>query len=157
MEEQVLPGIINHFLQSGKRMIITNSDNNINRKTDNREHANFHRSPKKKWLNKHSPGFTLIELLVVVTIIGILASIAIIGYVGYVEKAKVVTAVNEINMLEKAIYAYGVAEATPLPPDQTTKGYGGFLDPWQRPYVYNPPPSPPQSPLPDQRCNSIEY
>ena len=93
-------------------------------------------------------GFTLLELLTVVFIIGVLAAIAFIGYTHYVNKAKIVSALTEMNMLEKEIYSYGIDNnnPTPLPPDLDAIGYGGFLDPWNRPYVYQPdltvPPSP---------------
>ncbi|MDH3330129.1 MAG: prepilin-type N-terminal cleavage/methylation domain-containing protein [Desulfobulbaceae bacterium] len=120
-------------------MTNTISDKNINWKIRCRQHAvNLRPEIKMSWFNKKSPAFTLIELVTVVFIIGVLAAIAIIGYTHYVEKAKVVTALNEINMLEKEIYAYGVENPTPLPPDLNAIGYGGFLDPWNRPYIYQP-------------------
>ena len=76
--------------------------------------------------------------MTVVFIIGVLAAIAMIGYHGYVEKAKIVTVKNELNMLEKEIYAYGIDNSVLYPPDLAAIDYGGFLDPWNRPYVYEP-------------------
>ena len=78
-----------------------------------------------------SAGFTIIEWIVVVGIIGVLATIAFFGYTGYVDKARVVTVKNELNMLEKEIYAYGIDGPTLYPPDLAAVGYAGFLDPWQ--------------------------
>jgi general secretion pathway protein G len=85
-----------------------------------------------------SAGFTLLELLTVVFIIGVLAAIAVIGYFGYVDKAKVVTAKNELNMLEKEIYIWSLGNPLLYPPDLAAIEYDGFLDPWGRPYVYQP-------------------
>jgi general secretion pathway protein G len=90
-------------------------------------------------------GFTLIELLTVVFIIGVLAAIGFIAYRNYVNKAKVVTAINEINTLEKEIYTYSI-DHNDFPPTLNDVGYGGFLDPWNRPYVYQPDLTPPFTP-----------
>jgi len=124
-------------------MTITISDKNINRETRYREHAANPRSEiKMSWFNKKSPAFTLIELLTVTAIIGVLAAIAFIGYKFYVEKAKVVSAINELNMLEKEILAYTIDNNVAPPP--TVPGLGAidradFLDPWLHPYQYRNP------------------
>lgn len=134
-----IPGGVNHFLFSEKKMTITNYDKCVAKKTGNEKQGDSPSLPVKlSWLNKYSPAFTLLELLVVIVIIGILASIAYIAYKDYVNKAQVVTAINEINMLEKEIYAYGLEGSIILPPDLDAIGYGSFLDPWNRPYVYQP-------------------
>lgn len=82
-------------------------------------------------------GFTLVELVIVIAIIGIIATLAFFGYTGYLDKAKTATALQEINTLEKEISIYSV-ESNALPPNLAAINYDGFLDPWNRPYVYNP-------------------
>lgn len=104
-------------------------------KTNSRRDVNLPHLSSSWLIAKRSPGFTLIELVVVIGIISILALIAYLGYKGYVYKAEIVSAVNEINILEKEIRGYEI-EFADLPDSLNDIDQGGFLDPWQQPYVY---------------------
>ncbi len=92
--------------------------------------------------------FTLMEVLVVVAILVVLAGAGAYVYTGYLDKAREDTARMGVSELEKAVEAYKVAYGD-YPTDLTilTQAIEGrpaalqeraLLDPWQRPYVYEP-------------------
>lgn len=78
-------------------------------------------------------GFTLIELLAVVALLGLLATLASPKLRLAVDKAKEVKAISDL----KAI-AVELANMETLPATLDGIGWGGRLDPWERPYVYVP-------------------
>lgn len=119
-------------------MSLTEKNKDIDWQTNTHKCTKNSPLPTKIPISRCSPGFTLIELLTVVFIIGVLATIAIIAYSEYVKTAENVVAITEINMLEKELFGYGVENPTLLPPDLGAIHYGGFLDPWKHPYVYQP-------------------
>ncbi|WP_136809551.1 prepilin-type N-terminal cleavage/methylation domain-containing protein [Desulfosediminicola flagellatus] len=88
------------------------------------------------WLN--GSGFTMLELLMVVVILGILAIIAMFAYQRYVYKAEVITAVSDMNTMEKLIYGYTIDYNGVYPPNLAAIDHGGFEDPWGNAYVYQP-------------------
>jgi len=85
-------------------------------------------------------GFTLLELLVVTAIIGILATLITPSYRYFVSKTQMTRSKAEIRALEKDIYAFALEKGS-LPAQLTDIGRGTILDPWKRPYMYNPVPS----------------
>jgi len=78
-------------------------------------------------------GFTLIELLAVVALLGLLATLASPKLRLAVEKAKEVKAISDLKAM-----AMELANRETLPATLDGIGWGGRLDPWDRPYVYTP-------------------
>jgi general secretion pathway protein G len=117
-------------------MILTERNKSINWQTETQKHTKFPRLPKQIWINRHSPGFTLVELMTVAAILGVLATIALMASSYYVRKASNVVALTDINMLQKEIFNFGVGNSVLIPPDLDAINYAGYLDPWDRPYVY---------------------
>lgn len=83
--------------------------------------------------SRPSAGFTLIELLAVVALLGLLATLAAPKLRLAVDKAREAKAISDL----KAI-AVELANMETLPATLDGIGWGGRLDPWQRPYVYTP-------------------
>ncbi len=76
-------------------------------------------------------GFTLIEVVAVSVIISALAALALPRYHDAVNRAKVARAIGDVRTLSIEIDAQDS-----LPPNLTSIGRGGLLDPWGNPYVY---------------------
>ena len=81
-------------------------------------------------------GFTLVEVTLVVVIIGILATFSVPMYTEQVNKAKARRAMGEIRTLNTEISSYSSENGGANPSSLAVINRGGFLDPWQRPYVY---------------------
>lgn len=82
-------------------------------------------------------GFTLIELVTVVAIIGILVATATVKYAVVVRRAKIAKAIGDIKAIQTDLQAIEAGDA-PLPASLAAIGRGSLLDPWGRPYQYNP-------------------
>jgi general secretion pathway protein G len=80
-------------------------------------------------------GFTLVEILMALAILGILAALAIPSFIGYRYKAKIVLAVTEIKMIEKAIITHEI-EKGKLPDSLIEIDVVQITDPWGKPYQY---------------------
>jgi general secretion pathway protein G len=78
-------------------------------------------------------GFTVIELLLVLAIVATLASLGTSRLQSAIERARVARAIGDIRAIQSYIDA---ADSVPL--TLTEVGVGGRLDPWGRPYVFNP-------------------
>jgi general secretion pathway protein G len=79
----------------------------------------------------------LVELLAVVVLIGILVGMGHGKLRDAIDQAKVVKAITDLKAM-----ALALNEGDKPPPSLVAIGWGGRLDPWGRPYVYNPfPPS----------------
>ena len=84
----------------------------------------------------NNKGFTLVELIVVCAILGLLATVAIPALNNYVNSTKTKRAMAEIRNLSTDISSYSIDNGK-YPDSLTNLRPGNFLDPWQRPYVYN--------------------
>jgi general secretion pathway protein G len=71
--------------------------------------------------------------MVVMAILGILALMAATKIQEAVERARVARAIADIRAIQVS-----VDSSDPLPLTLAQVGFGGRLDPWGRPYVYNP-------------------
>ena len=80
-------------------------------------------------------GFTIVELLITIAIILTISAIAIPNLLSAVNDAKVARAVGDVRTIGDQAMAYEVINSQ-VPPDLTTLGYGGNLDPWGHPYQY---------------------
>jgi general secretion pathway protein G len=78
-------------------------------------------------------GFTVIELLLVLAIVATLASLGTSRLQSAVERARVARAIGDIRAIQSYIDA---ADSVPLTLDEV--GAGNRLDPWGRPYIFNP-------------------
>jgi len=81
-------------------------------------------------------GFSLVELLTVIAIVAALAAIALPAYNNYINKTKCRRAMSEIRTLNTEISGYALDKGV-FPNTLADINRGGYLDPWQRPYVYN--------------------
>jgi general secretion pathway protein G len=93
--------------------------------------------------------FTLLEVLIVVAILVVLAGVGGMTYLNFLETAKEDAAMTQAHNLEKAATAYKIRYGD-YPPSldaltqQTPDGSpgtvepDGLLDPWQRPFQYDP-------------------
>lgn len=80
-------------------------------------------------------GFSLVELMLLCAVIGVLAVIALPSYERYIERVRVAQAVNDIAGMGAVISKYALDRRSP--PDTLDEvGFGGKLDPWERPYRY---------------------
>lgn len=82
-------------------------------------------------------GFTIIELLAVLVILGILAGFAIPKLRETTEQARMARAIGDIRGIQADIMAFET-QADSVPGTLAAIGRAGMLDPWGRPYVYNP-------------------
>ena len=93
--------------------------------------------------------FTLLEVLIVVAILVVLAGVGGMTYLSFLENAKEDAAMTQAHNLEKAATAYKIrygdyppsldALTQPAPDgSQATLEPDGLLDPWQRPFQYDP-------------------
>jgi general secretion pathway protein G len=82
-------------------------------------------------------GFTVVELLAVMVIISLLAGFVIPKIRSVVEKARIARAIGDIRAIQADIMAFE-AQDQPLPPGLAAIGRATILDPWGRPYIYNP-------------------
>jgi len=93
-------------------------------------------------------GFTLMELLVVVAILVVLAGTGGVIYMNYLEGAKEDVARTQVQELTHAVEAYRIrygeypqslaALTQPGPDGKATLEPNALVDPWMRPYQYNP-------------------
>ncbi len=119
-------------------MILSERKKSINWQTKTPKDSNFSCSPNKISINIPSPGFTLVELLSVITILAILAAVGFNIYRSYLQQANNAVAVGDVVMLEREILNFGVGNTVLIPPDLDAINFAGYLDPWGRPYVYQP-------------------
>lgn len=77
-------------------------------------------------------GYTLVELLLALTIFATLTSMALPRWQALVDKARIAHAIGDIQAVQTAIDG-----VEPPPANLAEVGYGGMLDPWGNPYVYN--------------------
>lgn len=89
---------------------------------------------------RHLRGFTIIELLAVLVIIGVVAGFAIPKLRETTEQARMARAIGDIRGIQADIMAFET-QADTVPGTLAAIGRAGMLDPWGRPYVYNPFPS----------------
>ena len=80
-------------------------------------------------------GFTVVELLSVIAILGILAALAIPSLRQAKAKASIAKAIGDINAIQLELMAIE-AGGQALPPDLSSIGWAGALDPWGQPYQY---------------------
>jgi general secretion pathway protein G len=82
-------------------------------------------------------GFTLIELIVVLTIVGILAQTGVGRYATIKTRANEAKAIGDIKAMQTDIDTFS-GENGRLPTSLGEIGRGAAVDPWGRPYVYDP-------------------
>ncbi len=82
-------------------------------------------------------GFTVIELVAVLVIIGLVAGIGIPKLRQTVEQARIARAIGDIRAIQADIMAFET-QADSAPGSLAVVGRGAMVDPWGRPYVYNP-------------------
>jgi len=94
--------------------------------------------------------FTLMEMLVVVAILVVLAGAAVPIYLNYLENAKVDRCKADVKALTQAVQAYNtrygdypqslevLTTRNPQDGSKATLSRESLLDPWNRPYVYEP-------------------
>jgi general secretion pathway protein G len=80
-------------------------------------------------------GFTLIELMIVVAILGTLCGIAVPLYANQINKARITTAIADLRIIEKEIYAFQL-DSNSLPLNLNQIGRDTLLDPWGNLYCY---------------------
>jgi general secretion pathway protein G len=68
-----------------------------------------------------------------VAIVGTLAALATPRFMGAIERARVARAIADIRAIQSTIDG-----TVPLPLTLAQVGFGNRLDPWGRPYMYNP-------------------
>ncbi|MCA9303910.1 MAG: type II secretion system protein [Phycisphaerales bacterium] len=66
-------------------------------------------------LPKKQNAFTLVEILIVVVILGILASIVVANMLSSVDDAKVATAMNELDKIQRAVEVYIARNQNAMP------------------------------------------
>jgi general secretion pathway protein G len=92
--------------------------------------------------------FTLMEMLVVVAIIVMLAGLSTWGYMRYLETAKASKAKMDCSHISQAVESYNIETGSyPNTLQELTQPQGtkpaylsekDLLDPWNRPYSYDP-------------------
>jgi general secretion pathway protein G len=100
---------------------------------------------------RRRPAFTLMEMLVVVAIIVMLAGIGTYYYIGQAEQSRKDTAKMKIRELQTAVETYNVQHRGQWPESlesllqKDDSGLGPYLksqeallDPWDRPFQYDP-------------------
>jgi general secretion pathway protein G len=73
--------------------------------------------------------------LIVVAVILTISAIAIPHLLASIDQARLAKAVGDIRNLEEEIALYQSINDR-LPDDLSQVGYGGYLDPWKKPYQY---------------------
>src|SRR5262245_57724318 len=81
-------------------------------------------------------GFTLIEMLLGLAIVGVLIFVAVPSYSSYAERARVNQAVIDIVAISAQIKAYELDNRDY--PENLLQIGANKLDPWGRPYIYQP-------------------
>lgn len=97
----------------------------------------------------NNKGFTLIELILVTVIIGILAGMVVTVYGGRVRETQIRAAKGDIANYGNAISLYALDNNDEYPKslEDLVSGKRNYVkeiknDPWQNPYIYNPPTNP---------------
>lgn len=87
---------------------------------------------RRRLRQRFGRGFTLVELILAMTIFGTLAMMAVPRWSMAIDKARIAHAIGDIKAVQTSI------DGTDPPPANLAEvGYGGMLDPWGNPYVYN--------------------
>jgi general secretion pathway protein G len=81
-------------------------------------------------------GFTLIEILIALAVVAVLLFVAAPSYSGYVERTRVNQAITDIVAIAAQVKTYELDNRAY--PDNLAQVGASKLDPWGRPYVYNP-------------------
>ena len=91
----------------------------------------------------------MVELIAVIVLIGLLSGLGFGRLRDAIDQAKVVKAITDLKAMSVALN-----ELEPLPASLAAIGWAGKLDPWGRPYVYNPfPPRTGKAPPPGARMD----
>lgn len=121
--------------------------------------ANDMTSPKNETSkqNTKEAGYSLLEILVVLAIIGILMTLVAPRLIGQVDKSKTIAAQSQAKTLRLALDSYkldtgryptgqeGLTVLSVPPANDNGSWFGPYLegdiplDPWQNPYIYQPP------------------
>ena len=80
---------------------------------------------------------TLIELMFVIIVGAILASIAMVSYANYADNMKVSQAQNDIVLIQHAVERFRSSNYR-VPANLAEINFDTKLDPWGRPYYYQP-------------------
>jgi general secretion pathway protein G len=89
------------------------------------------------WMNRFADrGFTLVEIVIALAIVGVVLFVAAPSYSSYVERTRVNQAITDIVAISAQIKAYELDNRDY--PDNLLQIGASKLDPWGRPYIYNP-------------------
>ena len=87
-------------------------------------------------MSRSNRGFTLVEILLVVAILAVLLFVAAPSYSSYMERTRVNQAIVDIVAISAQIKAYELDNRAY--PDNLLQIGASKLDPWGRPYIYQP-------------------
>jgi len=82
-------------------------------------------------------GLTLAEMAIVLAIVAVVAFVALPKYQDYQEQLRVTQAIYEINYMN-SLLQQRMDDTKTTPADLSEIGQLGKIDPWGRPYVYQP-------------------
>jgi general secretion pathway protein G len=87
-------------------------------------------------MGRFARGFTFVELLIALAIVAVLLFVAAPSYSSYRERTRVNQAIFDIVAISAQVKAYELDNREY--PDNLLQIGASKLDPWGRPYVYNP-------------------